>query len=83
MKEIIDEHEVLVPLNLNPDASSIRVVSDASLTGIGGYICQGITLETAKSAVYHSRIFITPQSNYPVHEQELLALEDLIKSYEH
>jgi len=40
-------------------------------------------LQTARPAVYHSRVFTAPQSNYPVHEQELLALEDLIKSYEH
>ncbi len=83
MKEIVGGHEVLVPLNLSPDAPPIRVVSDASLAGIGGYICQGPTLETARPAVYHSRVFTAPQSNYPVHEQELLALEDLIKSYEH
>ena len=83
MKEIVGRHEVLVPLNLNPDAPPIRVVSDASLAGIGGYICQGETLETSRPAVYHSRVFTPAQLNYPVHEQELLALEDLIKSYEH
>ena len=83
MKEIIGGHEVLVPLNLSADAPLIYVVSDASLAGIGGYICQGETLQTAKPAVYHSRVFTAAQSNYPVHEQELLALEDLIKSYEH
>ena len=73
----------MVPLNLSADAPPIRVVSDASLAGIGGYICQGETLQTARPAVYHSRVFTAPQSNYPVHEQELLALENLIKSYEH
>ena len=83
MKEIVGGHEVLVPLDLSAEALPIRVVSDASLAGIGGYICQGQTLETSKPAVYHSRVFTSPQSNYPVHEQELLALEDLVKSYEH
>ena len=83
MKEIVDGHEVRVPLNLSSDAPSIRVVSDASLAGIGGYICQGETLETVRPVVYHSHVFTAAQSNYPVHEQELLALEDLIKSYKH
>jgi hypothetical protein len=46
-------------------------------------ICQDETLETARPAVYHSRVFNPAQSNYSVHEQELLALQDLIKSYEH
>src|SRR4030095_11329094 len=59
------------------------VVTDASLVGIGGYICQGKTLESARPAIYHSRVFAPAQTNYPVHEQELLALEDTIKSYEH
>src|SRR5216117_2961000 len=50
---------------------------------MGGYICQGNTLETSRPAVYHSRVFTPTQTNYPVHEQELLALEDTIRSYEH
>src|SRR5208282_2102969 len=83
MKQIIGGHEVLVPLDLRSDAPPIRVVSDASLAGIGGYICQGQTLQDARPAVYHSRVFTAPQFNYLVHEQESLVLEDLIKSYEH
>jgi hypothetical protein len=41
------------------------------------------TPETARPAVYHSCVCNLAQSNYPVHEQELLALQDLIKSYEY
>src|SRR5579871_5419934 len=83
MKQIVGGSEVLVPLDLRDGAEPIRVVSDASLVGIGRYICQGTSLEMARPAVYHSRVFTPTQTNYPVHEQELLALEDLIKSYEH
>ena len=83
MKQIIGGSEVLTPLDLRPGAPPIRVVSDASLSGIGGYLCQGDTLETSKPAVYHSRVFNSAQRNYPVHEQELLAVEDLVKSNEH
>ena len=75
--------EVLTPLDLRPGAPPIRVVSDASLSGIGGYLCQGETLETSKLAVYHSWVFNSAQRNYPVHEQELLAVEDLVKSNKH
>jgi transposase InsO family protein len=88
MKELIGGAEVLVPLDLrteaigNPD-KTIFVVTDSSLSGGGGYICQGESLEKARPAVYHSRVFTPAQTNYPVHEQELLALVDLIKSYEH
>ena len=88
MKELIAGAEVLVPLDLSAEAvgnaaKKIFVVSDSSLSGGGGYICQGESFEDARPAVYHSRVFNPAQTNYPVHEQELLALVDLIKSYEH
>src|SRR5579871_3642567 len=83
MKALIGGSEVLTPLDLSEKGAPIFVVSDASLSGGGGYICQGETLETAKPAVYHSRVFTPAQMNYPVHEQELLALENIMKSYEH
>jgi RNase H-like domain found in reverse transcriptase/Integrase zinc binding domain/Retrotransposon gag protein/Retroviral aspartyl protease/Reverse transcriptase (RNA-dependent DNA polymerase)/Chromo (CHRromatin Organisation MOdifier) domain/Zinc knuckle len=83
MKELVAGHEVLTPLDFAEGAEPVWVITDASLVGIGGWIAQGPTLETAKPAVYHSRVFNPAQSNYPTHEQELLALEDLLKSYEH
>ena len=72
---------MLYPLDLKDGAPPIRVVSDASLVGGAGWICQGETLETIRPAIYHSCVFNSAQSNYP--EQELLFLQDLIKSYEH
>lgn len=36
-----------------------------------------------KLALHHWRVFTAAQSNYPVHERELLDLEDIIKSYEY
>lgn len=88
MKELIAGAEVLIPLDLSAEAMGnpkkrIFVVSDSSLSGGGGYICRGESLDKARPAVYHSRVFTPAQTNYPVHEQELLALVDLIKSYEH
>ena len=88
MKELIAGAEVLVPLDLSPQAigdseKKIYVVSDSSLSGGGGYICQGSSLEKARPAVYHSRIFTPAQTNYSVHNRELLAPVDIVKSYEH
>src|SRR5947199_5175140 len=82
MKQIVSGSEVLVPVDFK-GTEHIRVVTDASSVGMSGYICQGKTLETSRPAVYHSRVFTPTQTNYPVHEQELLALEDMIRSYEH
>ena len=41
------------------------------------------SLETAKPVLFHSRVFNPAQSNYPTHEQELLAVVDLLKTYYH
>src|SRR6266480_3819986 len=71
------------PLGSSSWSAPNSSVSDASLSGISRYLCQGDTLETSKPAVYHSRVFNSAQRNYPVHEQELLAVEDLVKSNEH
>jgi hypothetical protein len=78
LKEVVGGPEVLYPLDLKDGIPPIRVVLDASLVGGGGWICQRETLETARPAVCHSLVFNPAQSNYPVHEQELLALQDLI-----
>jgi hypothetical protein len=88
MKELIGSAEVLVPLDLRKEVMQdpekrIYLVSDASLSGGGGYICQGETLEKARPTVYHSCIFTPAQTNYPIHEQDLIALVDIVKSYEH
>ena len=68
MKQIVGGSEVLQPLDLGPTGLPIYVVTDASLVGSGGHIAQGETLETAKPAVYHSRVFSPAQTNHPVQE---------------
>lgn len=75
MKQIVGRSEVFKSLDLGSIGLPIYVVTDASLVGSGGYIAQGETLEIAKPAVHHSRVFNPAQTNYPVHEQHL-ALED-------
>ena len=83
MKDLVAGHEVLSPLDFTENREPTWVVTDASLVGIRGYIAQGPTFKTSKSAIYHSHVFTPTQSNYPTHKQELLALEDILKSYEH
>ena len=46
-------------------------------------ISQGETYEDSKPVVYHSRVMTPAQSNYPVHEQELLAVVDMLDTYYH
>ena len=70
-----------MPLISSPD--KVFVYADASLVGCGGMIAAGESLETAKPVLYHSRVFNPAQSNYPTHEQELLAVVDILKTYYH
>ena len=82
MKRLVQSPQVLQPMDLNEN-TKIWVTTDASLVGVGGWISQGETYENSKSVVYHSRVMTPAQSNYPVHEQELLAVVDMLDTYYH
>lgn len=61
--------------------SVINLVTDASLTGASGHVSQGGDLRTARVAVFWSGKFNSAQQNYPVHEQELLAIVESLKRF--
>ncbi len=63
-----------VALDYSEGAPRINLVTDASLTGASGYVSQGDDLRTSKVVVFWSGKFNPAQQNYPVHEQELLAI---------
>jgi RNase H-like domain found in reverse transcriptase len=52
---------------------------DASLTGAGGVVSQNTDLTTAQVISFWSGKFNSAQQNYPVHEQELLAVIESLK----
>ena len=83
MKKLVLSRRVRRPMPLISDSDKVFVYTDASLVGCGGMIAAGESLETAKPVLYHSRVFNPAQSNYPTHEQELLAVVDLLKTYYH
>ncbi|PIL28086.1 hypothetical protein GSI_09840 [Ganoderma sinense ZZ0214-1] len=64
-------------------APAINLVTDASLTGGSGYICQGDDVLMAKVILFWSGKFNSAQQNYPVHEQELLAIIESLKWFRH
>ncbi|KAF8695684.1 hypothetical protein RHS03_07957, partial [Rhizoctonia solani] len=70
-----------VALNYSPDADPIYLVTDASFTGASGFVCQGKTLESARIAAFWSGKLKPAQQNYPVHEQELLAIVESLKRF--
>ena len=83
MKKLVLSRRVRRPMPLISSPDKVFVYADASLVGCGGMIAAGESLETAKPVLYHSRVFNPAQSNYPTHEQELLAVIDILKTYYH
>ncbi|KAJ3474431.1 hypothetical protein NLI96_g12462 [Meripilus lineatus] len=69
------------PLDYSKEAPKINLVTDASMTGASGYISQGNDLKTAKVVTFWSGKFNSAQQNYPVHEQELLAIVESLKRF--
>ena len=61
----------------------IFVFVNTLLIECGEMIAIGETLETVKSVFYHARVFNPIQFNYLTHEQELLAVVDILKTYYH
>ncbi|KAJ3473550.1 hypothetical protein NLI96_g12945 [Meripilus lineatus] len=69
------------PLDYSKGAPQINLVTDASMTGASGYISQGDDLRTTQVVTFWSGKFNSAQQNYPVHEQELLAIVESLKRF--
>ncbi|PIL26935.1 hypothetical protein GSI_10073 [Ganoderma sinense ZZ0214-1] len=69
-------------LDYSEGAPAINLVTDASLTGASGYICQGDDVLTAKMILFWSGKLI-PHTKLSVHEQELLAIVESLKRFRH
>ena len=83
VKEIIHRHRDnrRIALDYSEGAPAINLVTDASLTGASGYISQGNDFATANVVTFWSGKFNSAQQNYPVHEQELLAIIESLKRF--
>src|ERR1700737_993714 len=56
-------------------------VADASNRGVGGYVAQGKDWKTARPIGFYSRQYRSAETNYPTHEQELLAIISCMKHW--
>ena len=83
VKRIVDEHRDRrrKALDYSKGADPIYVTTDGCLTGGGGYVSQGKDPETASVVAFWSGKWNAAQQNYPVHEQELLALIETLKRF--
>src|SRR5436190_20027712 len=81
-KQLAEQAAILKPIDINhPDP--IFLFADASLVGTGSWIGQGPTIYTAQPAAFHSHKFTSQQTSYPTHDQELLAIVDACKHFQH
>jgi hypothetical protein len=71
----------LAPSDYSEGAPPIWVTTDGCLTGGGGYVSQGNNPNEAKVVGFWSGKWSATQQNYPVHEQELLALVESLKRF--
>ncbi|QRV99116.1 Reverse transcriptase (RNA-dependent DNA polymerase) [Ceratobasidium sp. AG-Ba] len=70
-------------LDYSPNAPPINLTTDACCTGASGVVSQGEDLATAKITAFWSGKFTATQQNYPVHEQELLAIKESLERFKH
>ncbi len=83
VKDIVQkwrDHHRVAPDYL-PDALPFNLSTDACCTGASGVLSQGNELDTSKIISFWSGKFSTTQQNYPVHEQELLAIVESLKRF--
>src|ERR1700729_3559923 len=64
-------------------APKINLAADSCLSGGGATLSQGDSLATADIVAFWSGKFNSAQQNYPVHEQELLAIVESLKRFRH
>ena len=83
VKKIVNDHrdQRREALDYSEDAPPIWVTTDGCLTGGGGYVSQGVDPNNAKVVGFWSSKWSAAQQNYPVHEQELLALIETLKRF--
>lgn len=82
LKAAITSPPVLKPFN---DAAGVhtRVTTDASGHAIGAELSQSTDGHTWHPVSFASRKMTPAEANYPVHEQELLAIVDALKRWRH
>ena len=83
VKKIVNTHrdDRRRALNYAEGAEPIFVTTDGCLTGSGGFVSQGKDPKKANVVAFWSGKWNSAQQNYPVHEQELLALVETLKRF--
>src|SRR5207253_8601128 len=82
VKALIETNKVMKPISDN-NTDPIWLVTDASEIGVGSWVGQGPSPETARPAALHSRKFTTAQMNYGTTDKEAVAIIDTLGTFAH
>ena len=85
VKQLVHQHRELrrKSLDYTPGHLPINLSCDASLSGGSGVLWQGERLKDANIIAFWSGKFNPAQQNYPVHKQELLAIIESLRRFQH
>ena len=70
-------------LDYSTGAPPIWVITDVSKVGTSAVLCQGDNWRTATPIAFTSSMLNAAERNYPVHEQELLAIHHALQRWRH
>ena len=82
LKRAAANNQVMKPID-HGSVLPIRLITDASDTGVGAWVGQGETTDTARPAVLHSRKFSNAQMNYGTTDKVALGTIDALASFDH
>jgi len=81
VKRAAAHNQIMKPID-HQSALPIWLITDASDTGVGTWVGQGETPDTARPAALHSRKFSNAQMNYGTTDKEALAIVDAITAFQ-
>jgi len=82
VKRAAVHNQIMKPID-HESGLPIWLISDASDTGVGTWVGQGETADTARPAALHSRKFSNAQMNYRTTDKEALAIVDALTAFYH
>ena len=80
VKRAAAHNQVMKPID-HESALPIWLITDASNRGVGAWVGQGETADTARPAALHSRKFTNAEMNYGTTDKEALAIIGVLTSF--
>jgi len=82
IKRAVAHNQIMKPMD-HESALPIWLITDASNTGVGVWVGEGETADTARPAALHSRKFSNAQMNYGTTDKKALMIVDATTAFHH